>query len=79
MGLLATADAIDRTQLVKLIFEPGFSTSNDVTQLAGRGMGMDIVRKKLIAAHASLSVRFEPDKFIEFKCKLPREGQEVTA
>jgi len=73
MGLVSQAETatMDRTRLVKLIFEPGFSTSRDTTQVAGRGMGMDIIRKRLMSAHRSLSVRYETDKFIEFKCKLP--------
>ncbi len=40
-------DALDKTALVDLIFQPGFSTSAIVTDLSGRGVGMDVVKKNI--------------------------------
>ncbi len=74
MGLISSEDAetAEKSQLVKFIFEPGFSTSSSTSLLAGRGMGMDIIRRKLQGAHAGLRVHFEPGKFTEFKFTLPQ-------
>lgn len=48
MGLeQALLDSVTEEELLSLIFEPGFSTSEKVTALSGRGVGMDIVRNKL--------------------------------
>ncbi|HTK56991.1 MAG TPA: Hpt domain-containing protein, partial [Gemmatimonadales bacterium] len=44
MGLTATPEALPRPELLKLIFAPGFSTAEVVTDLSGRGVGMDVVR-----------------------------------
>ncbi|MGQ9872805.1 response regulator [Leptodesmis sp.] len=51
--LLANASDED---LLSLIFEPGFSTSSEVTALSGRGVGMDVVRDSLRQIHGEISV-----------------------
>jgi chemosensory pili system protein ChpA (sensor histidine kinase/response regulator) len=56
LGLVA-ADAIpDRDQLLPLIFQPGFTTGEAATDLAGRGMGMDVVARDITALNGSLVV-----------------------
>ncbi len=42
--------------LLRLVFEPGFSTSERVTEVSGRGVGLDVVRRNVEALHGSVSV-----------------------
>lgn len=46
-GLIASHDAVDDSDAANLIFMPGFSTAHEVTELAGRGIGMDVVRSEV--------------------------------
>ncbi len=67
-GLLASASEAD---LLSLIFEPGFSTSDSVTKLSGRGVGMDIVRDNLKQIRGDISVSTQPGLGTTFKLSLP--------
>ena len=51
------AEAMSRNELVSLIFMPGFSTSREVTETSGRGIGMDVVKTKIAALGGT--VQFE--------------------
>jgi chemosensory pili system protein ChpA (sensor histidine kinase/response regulator) len=46
-GLIQPGQAMDDSQLMDLIFEPGFSTAEALTEMAGRGVGMDVVRSEV--------------------------------
>ncbi len=67
-GLLNSASEAD---LLSLIFEPGFSTSDSVTKLSGRGVGMDIVRDNLKQIRGDISVSTQPGLGTTFKLSLP--------
>ncbi len=67
-GLLSSASEAD---LLSLIFEPGFSTSDSVTKLSGRGVGMDIVRDNLKQIRGDISVSTQPGLGTTFKLSLP--------
>ncbi|MBI9098643.1 MAG: hypothetical protein JEY91_09185, partial [Spirochaetaceae bacterium] len=56
---------------VKLIFHPGFSTSQSVDQVAGQGIGMNIVKKHVDTAGGKLNIKTSSGKFCEFKILLP--------
>ncbi|MFX5839521.1 ATP-binding protein, partial [Acinetobacter baumannii] len=47
-GLIAPDETVDERRLTGLIFEPGFSTAAAVSELAGRGVGMDVVRRNIV-------------------------------
>ena len=47
---------------VSLIFEPGFSTRDEVSEMSGRGVGLDVVRDSVRALRGSLSVESTPGK-----------------
>ncbi|TAG46633.1 MAG: response regulator [Betaproteobacteria bacterium] len=49
LGLLDANQEVSDVQLIELIFRPGFSTADQVTAIAGRGVGMDVVRSELAA------------------------------
>jgi two-component system chemotaxis sensor kinase CheA len=49
-------------EILNLILLPGFSTAQSVTSLSGRGVGMDVVKRHIVALRGSLSVTSEPGK-----------------
>ena len=72
MGLDASllANASDE-ELLSLIFEPGFTTSEQVTALSGRGVGMDVVRNNLKLIRGDVKVDTEPGVGTTFTLSLP--------
>ncbi|MBI1815578.1 MAG: Hpt domain-containing protein [Deltaproteobacteria bacterium] len=56
LGLIAPSVAPSREQLLPLIFRPGFSTGETVTDLSGRGVGMDVVARDITKLNGSLLV-----------------------
>ncbi|NER78372.1 MAG: hybrid sensor histidine kinase/response regulator [Leptolyngbya sp. SIO1D8] len=66
--LLASAS---EEELLSLIFEPGFSTSTEVTDLSGRGVGMDVVRNNLKQVHGEITVNTELGRGTTFTLSVP--------
>lgn len=60
-----------KQDLLDLIFEPGFSTANEVTDLSGRGVGMDVVRTNLHQIHGDIQVSTELGKGTTFTLTVP--------
>lgn len=58
-------------ELVELLFSPGFSTAGKVSEISGRGIGLDIVRSQLEALNGSISVKSIPNKGTTFILKIP--------
>ncbi|QLE57682.1 hybrid sensor histidine kinase/response regulator [Nostoc sp. TCL26-01] len=58
-------------ELLSLIFEPGFSTSEQVTALSGRGVGMDVVRNNLKLVRGDITVDTEPGVGTTFTMSVP--------
>ncbi len=56
-GLVAPDANLSEQEIYNLIFLPGFSTASEVTELSGRGVGMDVVRRNVEALQGSVSVR----------------------
>ena len=56
LGVLDNAATEDESQLAELIFEPGLSTADEVTGLAGRGIGMDVVKAAVMTMGGALKV-----------------------
>ncbi len=54
-----------------LIFEPGFSTAEQVTNLSGRGVGMDVVRRNIEALRGSIRLNSNPGKGLQVDIRLP--------
>ena len=70
-GLLdANAEVTDQ-QLTQYIFMSGFSTANEVTQIAGRGVGMDVVRNEIISLGGRVDITSTPGKGTSFFVSLP--------
>lgn len=58
-------------RIAELIFEPGFSTAAEVSELSGRGVGLDVVRSQLKAVKGNVSVTFKPGQGTTFILRLP--------
>jgi two-component system chemotaxis sensor kinase CheA len=56
-GLLPQGETPPDDEILQLIFEPGFSTAETVTNLSGRGVGMDVVRRNIEALRGTVTVR----------------------
>ncbi len=55
-GLIESGKALSDSEIYGLIFEPGFSTAEQVTNLSGRGVGMDVVKRNITALRGSVSI-----------------------
>jgi len=72
-GLL-TVDAANKLsgdELVPFIFSPGFSTAREITSISGRGVGMDIVRKRIEEINGTIEVKAVTGKGTTFRLSLP--------
>ena len=72
-NLVGPDRAIELTEdeLVQFLFQPGFSTADRVSDLSGRGVGLDVVRSQLQEIEARVTVRSEPRKGTTFYLRLP--------
>jgi chemosensory pili system protein ChpA (sensor histidine kinase/response regulator) len=70
-GLLAPDADVSDLEAADLIFEPGFSTAESLTELAGRGVGMDVVRSEAQALGGRVAVASTPGTGARFTIRLP--------
>lgn len=71
LGLAGGDDPLSDDYVFGLIFRPGFSTAEKVTELSGRGVGMDVVRRNVEALGGSIAIRSEHGRGTTFRIKLP--------
>jgi chemosensory pili system protein ChpA (sensor histidine kinase/response regulator) len=71
LGLLSPGATPARDELAKLIFRPGFSTQSRVTDLAGRGIGMDVVAGEVEQLRGTVRVESEDGRGAAFTIRLP--------
>lgn len=67
----ADADKMDTSEAVRLVFLPGFSTSEVVTDVSGRGVGMDVVKNKIESLGGMVDVETKINGGSRFKIRLP--------
>jgi chemosensory pili system protein ChpA (sensor histidine kinase/response regulator) len=70
-GLLQADEAADNAQLAQLIFASGISTASEVTEVAGRGIGMDVVRSEIAGLGGRIEVHSESGRGTQFIIHLP--------
>ncbi len=70
-GLVAEGANLTQEQIFDLIFQPGFSTADVVSDLSGRGVGMDVVRRNIAALNGSIEVSSERGRGSRFVIRLP--------
>ncbi|MEO8369922.1 MAG: chemotaxis protein CheA, partial [Candidatus Solibacter sp.] len=70
-GLIATAEGLSDSEIYNLIFQPGFSTAAQVTNVSGRGVGMDVVRRHIEKLRGRIEIRSAMGEGATFLLKLP--------
>jgi len=73
LGIVTTEEAarLSEAETLELIFRPGFSTAEVVTEVSGRGVGMDIVQSVLHRLKATIHIETHPGQGTTFRLKLP--------
>ena len=70
-GRIEESEQLSEAEIQKLIFEAGFSTAQTVTDLSGRGVGLDVVRRNIQALRGTVDVSSEEGKGTVFTIRLP--------
>lgn len=70
-GLVGAEEELSTEAIQQLIFKPGFSTADSVSDLSGRGVGMDVVRRNIQALSGSVELASTPGKGSRFTIRLP--------
>lgn len=70
-GLIESDKGMTDSDVFNLIFAPGFSTADQVTDISGRGVGMDVVRRNLETIRGRIDITSAPGKGTTFAIRLP--------
>ncbi len=70
-GLLEPGAEVDQNTLFGFIFQPGFSTASELTQVSGRGIGMDVVKTEVAALGGRIEILSQPNQGTTFRLYLP--------
>jgi two-component system chemotaxis sensor kinase CheA len=70
-GLVKEGAALSDQEIINLIFEPGFSTADAVSNLSGRGVGMDVVRRNIDELRGTIEVETEEGLGTTMRLRLP--------
>ncbi|MBC7151216.1 MAG: chemotaxis protein CheA [Rhizobium sp.] len=70
-GLIQPGASLSDQELLQLIFQPGFSTAQQITNLSGRGVGMDVVKKTVEALRGAIEVSSTPGNGSEIALRIP--------
>lgn len=70
-GLIAPGATLTEAEALQLLFQPGFSTADNVTSLSGRGVGMDVVKRTVDALRGTIDVVNRPGVSAEVALRLP--------
>jgi two-component system chemotaxis sensor kinase CheA len=75
LNLFQSKDEVsDRNALLQVIFSPGFSTAGKATMIAGRGVGLDLVRDRVREHHGSIKLQTEKGKGTAFNLFIPMDA-----
>lgn len=70
-GLIAADATPSADEIHHFIFHPGFSTADQVTEISGRGVGMDVVRRNIEALRGRIEIESRPEQGATFSIRLP--------
>ena len=70
-GIITADSILSHKELLNLLFIPGFSTAKVVTDVSGRGVGMDVVKRKISSIHGEVEIDSVPGKGTDITIKLP--------
>ncbi|MBN1806865.1 MAG: chemotaxis protein CheA [Sedimentisphaerales bacterium] len=72
LGLVKPDQQLSQDQIIDMIFASGVSTAEKVTEISGRGVGMDVVKRSITDANGKIVIETEPGKGTRFIIKLPK-------
>ncbi|MDL1986768.1 MAG: chemotaxis protein CheW [Deltaproteobacteria bacterium] len=70
-GVISDGNSLSDREVFNLIFEPGFSTAEVVSDVSGRGVGMDVVKRNIETLRGQVEIQSESGKGSVFKMRLP--------
>ncbi|QXH61714.1 Hpt domain-containing protein [Pseudomonas azerbaijanorientalis] len=70
-GMLAPDSVISDHDVLQFILQPGFSTAEKITQISGRGVGMDVVHEEVRQLGGTMSIDSVPGQGVHFRIRLP--------
>ncbi|MCF6339030.1 MAG: chemotaxis protein CheA [Gammaproteobacteria bacterium] len=70
-GLVGANEELPEEKVYELLFEPGFSTADVVSDVSGRGVGMDVVKRNIMALGGRVDVKSVPGEGSTFTIRLP--------
>jgi two-component system chemotaxis sensor kinase CheA len=70
-GMVAAGAELTEAEIFALLFQPGFSTAKQVTDVSGRGVGMDVVRQRVDSLRGSIDVASKPGEGTSVTLRLP--------
>ncbi|MFC1479618.1 chemotaxis protein CheA, partial [Planctomycetota bacterium] len=70
-GIIASGEGLTDRDIQNLIFEPGFSTADEVSDISGRGVGLDVVREGVEALRGTITIASIPGQGTSFTIRLP--------
>ncbi|MEQ8294096.1 MAG: chemotaxis protein CheA [Roseovarius sp.] len=70
-GLISAADTLSASEIDNLLFLPGFSSKDEVSELSGRGVGLDVVRSEIQTLGGRVAIHSEPGEGTVFSISLP--------
>ncbi|HEX7832679.1 MAG TPA: chemotaxis protein CheA [Thermoanaerobaculia bacterium] len=70
-GLITEKDVIDQNRAYELLFTPGFSTASQVSEISGRGVGLDVVKRNIQELKGTIDVMSRPGEGSTFRISLP--------
>ena len=69
--MLTAGDRLEEHEIIDFIFAPGFSTKEQVSEISGRGVGMDVAKEKMASLGGFIEVSTKKDKGTTFTLTLP--------
>jgi two-component system chemotaxis sensor kinase CheA len=70
-GIAAEPESLSTQELLSLLFQPGFSTAESVTELSGRGVGLDVVKRDIEAMRGTVAVESREGQGTTFTIRVP--------
>ena len=70
-GIFTSGDNLTETEIDRLIFLPGFSTAEVVSEMSGRGVGMDVVYRNVALLRGTIDIHSAPGEGLTFSIRLP--------
>ena len=76
-GLMAPDAALSDDEISQFVLAPGFSTAKSVTQISGRGVGMDVVHSEVKQLGGSIGIQSRPGKGTRIALRVPRRRHQA--